>query len=579
MIVEQPVTSSPQSSLLDNEGVNQAPSPHPADTPGLRKARGAFFTPQQITRFIAEWAIDSADNRVLEPSAGDAAFLVDAVARLKALSDTDGFVPTVNGVEIHDHSAEVGRQRVADAGGLAQIQVSDFFLVDSEPKYDAVIGNPPFIRYQEFVGESRMRSRASALSAGVALTGLASSWAAFAVHSASFLRDGGKLGLVLPAELLSVNYAGPVRRFLFERFRSIQIVLFDEQVFPDAEADVVVLLADGFNEGPAASAVIRQARNADYLSSLESGQSWTPIDPSAKWTSSLVGPLAVEPLRTLQNQGSFVSLEDWGDTTLGTVTGNNSFFALSPRRVRELGLHRSELVRISPPGSAHLRGLVLSSAMLTRLGKDDKATYLFAPKEDLSPEAAAYIEAGHLAGVDTAYKCRVRRTWYRVPLMAPADLFLTSMNADTPRLTTNVAGVRHLNSVHGVYLKETLREIGRQWLPLASLNSLTVLSAEMSGRSYGGGILKLEPKEADGWAMPSPTLVAERLPALAHVRTKVMRLLQAGDLSSAVALVDGALLLDSSKVTPAQIAFVRRAHEEFVERRTVRGASGRGALG
>ncbi len=33
-------------------------------------------------------------------------------------------------------------------------------------------------------------------------------------------------------------------------------------------------------------------------------------------------------------------------------------------------------------------------------------------------------------------------------------------------------------------------------LPLAFLNSATLFSAEMVGRSYGGGVLKLEPKEA-----------------------------------------------------------------------------------
>ncbi|MDQ0027880.1 hypothetical protein J2X90_005716 [Variovorax paradoxus] len=61
------------------------------------------------------------------------------------------------------------------------------------------------------------------------------------------------MGLVLPAELLSVNYAAPVRRFLFGRFRDVELVLFDEQVLPAAEveADVGLLLADGYLEGPA----------------------------------------------------------------------------------------------------------------------------------------------------------------------------------------------------------------------------------------------------------------------------------------------------------------------------------------
>src|SRR6218665_474747 len=91
----------------------------PDDTPDVRKARGAFFTPDEITAFVAEWAITSANDRVLEPSAGDAAFLVAAVERLRKLSSDPDVVPEVHGVEIHDHSARAGRARVRDAGGRA----------------------------------------------------------------------------------------------------------------------------------------------------------------------------------------------------------------------------------------------------------------------------------------------------------------------------------------------------------------------------------------------------------------------------------------------------------------------------
>ncbi|MDI4632634.1 N-6 DNA methylase [Pelomonas sp. V22] len=547
---------------------------HPKDTPALRKERGAFFTPDEITRFIADWAIRQANDSVMEPSAGDAAFLVAAVDRLRKLSRDPEAQPAVAGVEIHAHSARVARQRVRDAGGLPQIKQSDFFVVDPEPIYDTVIGNPPYIRYQDFAGEGRARARAAALRAGVSLSALASSWAAFTIHSALFLKDGGRLGLVLPAELLSVNYAAPVRRFLFDHFREVQLVLFNEQVFPEAEADVVLLLADGFRQGPANHATIRQSRNASDLASLGIGQSWTPLDPAAKWTSSIVDGAAVEPLQQLLRAQHFVNLESWGDTTLGIVTGNNKFFTLSPARAKELGLRSKELLRLSPPGSAHLRGLVLSDAMLTDIGKQGGSTLLFYPSDRPSAEAAAYIADGHRTGVDTAYKCRVRKIWHRVPLVGVADLLLTCMNADTPRLTTNEAGARHLNSVHGVYLRPEHRDLGRELLPLASLNSVTLLHAEMAGRSYGGGMLKIEPKEADVWAMPSPTLVSARADALRSIKDSVARLLDAGELLQAVELVDQALLTGSRRMTKKQVEQVRLARAELADRRKVRGASG-----
>lgn len=547
------------------------PTLHPADTPAVRKARGAFFTPPAIVDYIADWALRDASDSVLEPSAGDAEFLVSATKRLRRLGHD---APVVHGVEIHEHSAKLGRRRVREAGGRAQIRVSDFFLVDPKPGYTAAIGNPPYIRYQDWTGPARTRSREAALRAGVALTGLASSWAAFVVHTALFLKDGGRMGLVLPAELLSVNYAAPVRRFLFDSFARLELVLFDEQVFPEAEADVVLLLADGYQQGPAAHATIHQARNAENLAGMGDGLDWSPADPAAKWTGAgLVSDAALAAAASLVEADLFVTLQSWGETTLGIVTGSNRYFALSPERVAELKLHRSELLRLSPPGSSHLRGLVLSDDMLTRLGRKGRETWLFYPKGELSDAARAYVDAGHTAGVDQAYKCRVRKTWYRVPLVPPADLLLTCMNADTPRLTTNLAAAHHLNSIHGVYLSDELRELGRELLPLASLNSATLLSAELVGRAYGGGILKLEPREADRWAMPSAQLVRDRAEQLRGIRDTVARKLQAGKLHEAVELVDEALLVDAGHLSTGQLATVRDAHGELTRRRTVRSKS------
>lgn len=551
------------------------PSIDPNDTQALRKGRGAFFTPSEITRFMSEWAIRSSSDTVLEPSAGDAAFLVAAVQRLQQLSPKSGIRPTVRGVEIHEQSARTAAQRVASVGGKAEIVHSDFFMVTPQPVYDTVIGNPPYIRYQDFSGEARARSREAALRAGVALTGLASSWAAFTLHSAMFLKPGGRLALVLPAELLSVNYAAPVRRFLFAHFTDVQLVLFDQQVFPEAEADVVLLLAEGFRQGAAKHATIHQARNVHDLSELGQGLTWTPVDPAGKWTSSLIDPKATEPLKKLLDESVFTALETWGDTTLGIVTGNNKYFTLSPGRAKDLGLTSKELLRLSPPGSTHLRGLALTEAMLESLGERGQATYLFYPEAPPSAPALAYIEDGRRTGVDTAYKCRVRKTWYKVPLVPAADLFLTCMNADTARLCVNEAKARYLNSVHGVFLKSEHRELGRELLAVASLNSVTLLHAEMVGRAYGGGILKIEPKEADKWAMPSPTLVEKHADELRLLKPLISNLLEDGHLLNAVKFVDQVLFSHCEELTHDQLNIIRQAREVLAQRRTVRGASGR----
>jgi adenine-specific DNA-methyltransferase len=544
------------------------------DTAELRKSRGAFFTPEPVARYITDWAVRSTADQVLEPSCGEASFLLAAVDRLAALQGVgqqDRQLGALDGVELHNASAEAARGLLRAAGVDARITVGDFFCVDPTGSYDAVIGNPPYVRYQDFTGEPRARSRAAALRAGVGLTNLASSWAAFTVHSALFLRPGGRMGLVLPAELLSVNYAAEVRRFLLESFARVDLVLFTERVFPDVQEEVVLLLADGYQKGPTDHASVYQARNAAELSTIAAGRTWRPVRPEDKWTPSLLSSEALMTYTDLLAGGRFTVLETWGDTTLGMVTGNNKFFALSPARAVELGLASTDLLRLSPPGSRHLRELTLSRASLNTLGCSGAATRLFRPAGDPSPAAWAYIAAGETANVHTAYKCRVRTPWWRVPLVPPADLLLTYMNADTPRLTTNAAHAGHLNSVHGVYLAPELRTLGTNLLPLASLTSMTLLGAETVGRAYGGGMLKVEPKEADRLPVPAPAVISVVAGPLTAIRSRVAGLLRNGQLMAAVALVDEVLLIGELGMSPSEVDLLRTAHAELSDRRRARG--------
>ncbi len=495
--------------------------------------------------------------------------------RLRFLSDGRSYTSAqLRGFELDEQSAILARSSLAAKDLRAQIEVGDFFTVEPAPSFDAVVGNPPYVRFQDFSGDARTRSKAAALRAGVSLTGLASSWAAFTIHAALFLKPGGRLGLVLPAELLSVNYAANVRRYLMKRFARVRLVLFAERVFPGVLEEVVLLLADG--DGPTDHCEMYQVADlAELKTADQAGRSWRPIPPEGKWTASLMSGEALEVYAEVAAHEAFGTLRDWGETTLGMVTGNNRYFALSPARVAELGLRTSDLISVSPPGSRHLRSLSFSEAARRELGRLGKSTFLFRPALDPSPAAQAYIEGGEEAGVHEAYKCRVRSPWWRVPLVHPPDLFLTYMNADTPRLCANRARAHHLNSVHGVYLRTGARRSGVDQLPLATLNSMTLLGAETVGRSYGGGMLKLEPREADCLPVPSHESLVSATRALSSIRPQVLKALRRGRLSEAVGLVDEGLLIEQFGLSRAQVKVLREAQALMSARRSARGAEPR----
>jgi adenine-specific DNA methylase len=540
------------------------------DTAELRKSRGAFFTPELVCDFIAEWAIRGPNDRVLEPSCGEAAFMLGAAEKLASLGALPGQM-RISGSEIHQGSAWTARALLANKGVAADIEVGDFLATDPVPRYDAVIGNPPYVRFHDFSGHARSVAREAALRQGVHLSKLASSWAAFVVHSSAYLTDDGRLGLVLPAELLAANYASTVRRFLLGRFKRVRLITFEEPVFPGVMTEAVLLLCEG--RGQTDHFEVFQLRSVEELADLPVSSSFRPANATQKWTGALVrGDGAQLTLDRLESSAAFGQLREWGRVALGAVTGNNGYFLLAPQRAAELGLEKDELVRTSPAGSRHLRSICFTSSALVSLGRQGSGTLMFRPGDKLSRAAHKYISIGEKVGVQEAYKCRVRSPWWRVPLVTVPDHFITCMNADTPRLAVNEAKARHLNSVHGLYLTEENQPL-RHALAVASLNSATLLGAELVGRAYGGGILKLEPGEAMNLPLPSPKLVAKHADELVAMTSRLRELLASGQLLDAVSAVDSVLLRRTRVIKASELADIRIAREHLAMRRSSRSGS------
>ena len=547
-----------------------------AELSETRKGRGAFFTPPEISRFMTEWALRSPQDIVLEPSCGEAAFLLPAARRLRSLGALELSMPEqLHGLDIHRDSVTEAGRLLACQGFNARLEVGDFFERRAQPSYDAVIGNPPYVRYQNFSGAPRVAALEAALRQGVRLNRLASSWAAFTVHASAFLRSDGRLALVLPAELLAVKYAAEIRRFLLHRFAHVRLVLFETLVFPGVLEEVVLLLAEG--SGGAERFEVYQARDAKELRDAAAA-SWFGFAPreDESWTGALLPSQAYALYdETLAGQ-NFETLSDWGQTYLGAVTGNNNYFCLKRSQVDELGLADDELVRISPPGSRHLRGLVLSEADWMDLVRADERCYLFAPGSQPSRAAQRYIAEGESKGVHETYKCQVREPWWQVPLVRRPDLVFTYMNHDRPRLLRNAAGVQLLNSLYGVRLHDERRELGGALLAVASLNSMTLLGAEIVGRSYGGGMLKHEPSEADRLPLPSREVLESNAPDLLGLRPQIDSLLARNEVSAAVDRVDRLILREFMGMSNTKVVAIRAAREILQQRRMNRARGQRG---
>jgi adenine-specific DNA methylase len=519
-------------------------------TASADKVRGGYYTPAPVAAFLARW-VRQAGPRILEPSCGDGRILRE----LAALSS-------------RAHGVELVAAEVAKSREFAPVDTANLFTWLSEADaggWDGVAGNPPYIRFGNWAPEQRDPALELMRRVGLRPTRLTNAWVPFVVASSIAVRDGGRVGLVLPAELLQVTYAAPLRDFLLSRFREITLVTFQRLVF-DGVLQEVVLFCGVAGAGPArirtvhladAGALAEADLDVEHLHSAPA-----LLHEKEKWTKYFLEPAAIELLRALKQSESLTRLGGIADVDVGVVTGRNSFFTFTDAGARELGLIAHCVPLVSR--SSQLGGLVYDSdCRASDLAAMHRTWLLDAPRDPADTALLDHIAAGEAAGVDTGYKCSLRNPWWTTPSLWIPDLFLLRQIHRAPRLTANAAAATSTDTVHRVRLLQDVEPVA---LAAVFHNSATFAFTEIMGRSYGGGILELEPREAEQLPIPRPDCAD---PGLAH---DVDLLLKAGEVDKALDVVDRHVLIDRLGWSPDVVAQCRSAWAALRDRRARRGS-------
>lgn len=470
------------------------------------KLRGGYYTPLELAQFLTAWALETKPRSILEPSCGDGVF-IDAVAKLQSSSTS------ITAFEIEPEEAVKARRKIPHLakGTKASVHNGDFLewlllTLNGDQEFDAVVGNPPFIRYQYL--DATLQSRAEKLFSLLHLkfTKHTNAWVPFVLGGICKLRPGGRLAMVIPAEILHVLHAQPLREYLARECSRI-LLIDPQELWFDALQGAVLLLAEkkANTDAPDASIGVLRVANNEFMSeTAEECFHRSDFVPSShlntKWMVALLNRDERELLTKLSHHPRITRFGKVAKVDVGIVTGANKFFLVPDEVVESNGLRAWAHPMFGR--SEHARGVIYdvdAHEENRKLGLP--CNFLWFTEKDLDeyPQLVQeYMQEGITQALHTRYKCRVRDPWFLVPSVYSTPVAMLKRCHDFPRLILNKMEAYTTDTAYRIIPQS----IGAEELVFGFVNSLTALSAELEGRHYGGGVLELVPSEIERLLIP-----------------------------------------------------------------------------
>lgn len=458
------------------------------------KLRGAYYTPPAIASFILHWGINGGqDADILEPSCGDGVFL-------ECMRDENMLFNTVTAIEYE--AAEANKARTL---GLHDSEIinQDFhrFCLDTDKRFDLVVGNPPFIRYQYYDPAQQKLADEIFSNAKLKRTKLTNAWVTFVVGCTQLLRDNGKMGFVIPSELLMVKYAQQLRKYLAKTFNKINIISFENLVFEEIQQEVVLLLCEknGTNEHKIEHIEVKDTQG---LITLDPHQLRFPSKDinfhTDKWTYYFLDKIELDLLDKVKKA---TTISSFANVEVGITTGSNDFFTVPQSVVSMYQLQ--DYARPMVGRSVQINSLCFTKRdWKANVASEAKAHLLvFRPdsKENGNDGVKAYLENGESAGIDKGYKTSIRNQWWVIPSIKLSDALFLRRNNLYPKFVLNEAGAYTTDTMHRVFIKDG---VNKKAFVASYYNSLSFAFAEILGRNFGGGCLELMPSEVGGIYLP-----------------------------------------------------------------------------
>lgn len=472
-----------------------------------RKKLGIFYTPSEATRILCQWAIRTPNDRILEPSFGACGFLEasrDRLVELKSLNPSKHLF----GCDIDPQAFSAFLQpKFGDSDLQKRFIKKDFLRVTPEEfslkKFDAVIGNPPYISYRNMSSAQRTSAAEALKHSDYSLDSKASLWAYFVAHGLNFLKPGGRIAWILPGSFLHAEYSGVIKDLISDNFERSLVIQLGQRLFSSegTEENTAILLAEGWKRN-----FNRGTLKVDFASTLLDLQNVVSTWQAGKWEGkeyntrigyALLTNEVSKSICEIKERCETITLGDVADILIGIVTGANKFFVINQETAKQWNLPESSLkpilskfnvatgIKLKP---SDLKGFVTENFRCLLVDTSELK------EEDL--QLRVYLWTFPEKDKDENVTFQKREIWHQPNDGKIPDAFFPYMHHLGPRLVINNAGVTSTNTVHRVFFKPECNNTKAKASAISLLSTYGQLSAEIEGRIYGSGALRHEPSEA-----------------------------------------------------------------------------------
>ncbi len=532
-----------------------------------QKLRGAYYTPLQLSTAMVSLFASENISRVLEPSCGDGVFL-------ESLENT-GLLNKVNdltAIEIESGEAEKVSKRF---NGKKAVNVlnEDFFdfykRCYRKERYDLILGNPPYIRYQYLTEKQREIQSQILTEHGMKSNKLINVWVCFLVACVQMLADNGKLAFVIPAEILQVAYAEDLRLFLSNQLSRITLITFEKLVFPEIEQEVVVFIGEKGGEEKGIRIIEMDDLNDFGSLDLRKNGYQKLKHVKEKWTKYFVSASEIKTIQAIRDDSRFIKFCDYGLINVGITTGNNDYFSINKDIEDSYDLRSVTLPLIGR--SSHAHGIYFTeNDWKANIESGKKAMLINFPEipiEDYPDLHKQYIKKGEDEEQYKGYKCSIRDRWYIVPSVWVPDAFFLRRNNLYPKFVLNKCGAVSTDTMHRMKFNEGANS---ENVLLSYYNSISFAFTEICGRSYGGGVLEILPREMGNIMLPIIGDIDQEVKESLLLR--VDTIVRTGqDIELALDIIDQELLINLLNIEPNLCSQCRNIWKTLQKRRLSRG--------